>query len=164
MISYKLFVFILFFPDCFTSYITESASLIISFTDFGALWKVAIPILKVTDQPFAAALYGLLEPLGLDYRVVDEGTIQVSTRKAVAATLELEFYPIRDLLRSGQTGEEVVKKIEGSVAGSTWSDAGGPGVLHFDGPSACLIVLQSQPVQADIERLLAEQRDGEPEP
>ena len=53
----------------------------------------------------------------------------------------------------------MIEQIKGRVAGSTWSDAGGPGVLHLDGPSGCLIVLQSQPVQAALERLLAELRN-----
>jgi len=53
----------------------------------------------------------------------------------------------------------VIEQIRSRVAGSTWSDGGSPGVLQLDGPSGCLIVLQSPPVQAAIERLLAELRD-----
>jgi hypothetical protein len=114
--------------------------------------------LSIRKQPLGTALSRLLEPLGLDYRVIDAETLQITTRKAVASRLELEFYLVADLLAKGETGPALIERIKGRLAGSTWSDAGGPGVLHFDGPSGCLIVLQSQPVQAALEGLLAELR------
>ena len=112
--------------------------------------------LKVRDQPLAVALQQLLKPMGLAYRAIDPQTLQVTTRKAVAARLELEFYPVAELLSGDRTVPALVEQIKSQVAGSTWSDAGGPGVLHFDRSSRCLIVLQSQPAQAALERLLAE--------
>lgn len=112
--------------------------------------------LKVQKQPMAAALDQLLRPLGLAYRAVDARTLQVTTQEAVAARLELEFYRVGELLGEGRTGPELVEWIKGRLAGSSWSDAGGPGVMHFDRPSGCLIVLQSQPVQAALGQLLAE--------
>ena len=110
-------------------------------------------------QPLGETLRGLLGPLGLECRVIDAKTLQVTTRKAVAARLELEFYPVNKLLANGRTGAALVEQIKGRLAGSTWSDAGGPGVLHFDQPSSCLIVLQSQPVQGELARLLGELRN-----
>ena len=115
--------------------------------------------LTADKQPLGEALDELLRPLELQYRVIGATTLQVTSRKAVSARLELEFYPAADLLTGGRTGPELVEQIKGRLAGSTWSDAGGPGVLHFDQPSKCLIVLQSQPVQAALERLLAELRN-----
>jgi hypothetical protein len=112
--------------------------------------------LKVTKQPLATALGALLEPLGLGYRAVDAQTIQVSTRKAIAGRLELEFYPVRSLLGKGQTASALVERIKSRVGGPSWSDAGGPGLIHFDPDSQSLIVLQSQPVHVAIEALLAE--------
>ena len=55
--------------------------------------------LSVKQKPFAAALVQLLEPLGLGYRVVDARTLQVTTRKALAARLEVEFIPSAACLR-----------------------------------------------------------------
>jgi hypothetical protein len=112
----------------------------------------------VEKQPLGDALRGLLTPLGLQYRVIDAKTLQVTTAKAVAAHLELEFYPVGKLLANGRTGPALVEQIKGRLAGSTWSDAGGAGVLHFDQPSSCLIVLQSQPVQGELARILTELR------
>jgi len=114
--------------------------------------------LNVSEQPLDLALEELLAPLGLAYRVIDAQTIQVATRKDVDARLEVEFYPTADLLAGARSVPTVVERIKGRVAGSTWSDAGGPGVLHVDQPSGCLIVLQSQPMQAALQRVLAELR------
>ena len=112
--------------------------------------------LVVRDQPLGAALDQLLEGLGLAYRVIDARTLQITTRKAVAAQLELEFYPVASLLTDGQTPEALIARVKGRLAGSTWNDAGGLAAIGYDQRSQCLIVLQSQPVQASIERLLAE--------
>jgi hypothetical protein len=113
----------------------------------------------VENKPLGEALDELLGPLGLAYRVIDARTLQVTTRKAVDTHLELEFYPVRELLTGATTGPALVEQIKSRLAGSSWSDAGGPGVLYFDQPSGCLIVLQSQPVQGELARLLGELRN-----
>jgi serine/threonine protein kinase len=89
--------------------------------------------------------------MGLRYRAIDANTLQVTTRKAANARLELEFYPAADLLAGNRPARAVVGQIKSRLAASTWGEVGGPGVLHLDGPSGCLIVLQSQPVQAAIQ-------------
>ena len=63
-----------------------------------------------------------------------------------------------DLVARGLTGDNLAEQIRGSVAKASWNDAGGPGAIHVDGASHCLIVLQSQPVQAAINRALDELR------
>ena len=112
--------------------------------------------LSVQEKPLAAALAKLLAPLGLGFRVVDARTFQVSTRKAVDARLELEFYPVGGLISKGQSSSELIERIKSRAAPGTWSDAGGAGLIHFDPPSACLIVLQSQPAQGEVQSVLAE--------
>ena len=59
----------------------------------------------------------------------------------------------------------LAERLKTRVAASTWSNVGGPGEVYFDPPSQCLIVLQSQPAQAAVERLLAAgpQQKGEGE-
>ncbi len=117
--------------------------------------------LSVQEKPLAAALSQLLEPLGLACRTVDARTLQVTTRKALDARLELELYPVAGLLSKGQSASALVERIKSRAAAATWSDAGGVGLIHFDPRSECLIVLQSQPVQAAVQALLAEK---EPSP
>jgi len=108
------------------------------------------------EEPLASALDALLGPMGLAYRAIDARTLEITTYPALVARPELEFYSVAPLLRDGRTGPELAAEIKARLAGPTWSDSGGPGELHFDEPSGCLIVLQSQPVQAAVERLLAQ--------
>jgi len=116
----------------------------------------SLATVSVEKQPLDLALEKLLRPLGLVYRVVDARTLQITTYKADIGRLELEFYPVERLLPDGTSASDLIERIKGRVAGSTWSDAGGPGVIHFDKRSKCLMVLQSQPVQVAVERLLAQ--------
>jgi hypothetical protein len=112
--------------------------------------------LKTQKQLLASALSSLLAPLGLAYRMVDAATIQVTTRKALDSRLELEFYAVGGQLKKGSDAAALIERIKGRLAAASWSDAGGSGVLWFDPPSRCLVVLQSQPVQTALEALLAE--------
>lgn len=111
--------------------------------------------LKANAQPLAQALEALVQPLGLAYRVVDQETIEITTAKAATSRLELEFYPIGKLVDKGWPMAAIPERITSEVAQGSWSEAGGMGVLAVDEPSRCLIVLQSQPVQALLEASLA---------
>ncbi|MFH1924519.1 MAG: DUF1559 domain-containing protein, partial [Planctomycetota bacterium] len=110
--------------------------------------------LSADGQPLSEALDLLLEPMDLAYRVVDADTIEITTRKVLADRLELEFHPLADLLTGERTASSLMDRIKDEVAGATWSEANGPGLMHLDEPSGCLIVLQSQPVQLALEALL----------
>jgi len=98
------------------------------------------------------ALRQLLEPLGLAWRAVDANTLQITSRKTVAARMELEFYPLAALL-AGHPAAALIERIKTELAGAAWGKGGGD--LYFDPPSQCLIVLQSQPAQTALETLLA---------
>jgi hypothetical protein len=111
--------------------------------------------LTVEKQGLGQALTTLLRPLGLTYRALGPNLIQVTTREAAEERSELEFYRIDPWLDKGVPGPKLADALKARVAASTWSDAGGLGDVCFDPPSRCLIVLQSQPVQARIQRLLA---------
>jgi hypothetical protein len=113
--------------------------------------------LKVEKQPLRTALGQLLDPLGLAWRVVTPEMIQVSTPKAIAARLEIEFYPVGRLLAKEQPAA-LIERIKGRLGGATWGEGGGGGALEFDPPSRCLICLQSQPVEIALEALLSEKQ------
>jgi hypothetical protein len=115
--------------------------------------------LTVQKQPLGSVLAEMLRPLGLTYRVVGPNVIQVTSSEAAEERSELEFYPVGPRLEGGESAAKLVERLKTAAAASTWSDAGGSGDIYFDGPSQCLIVLQSQPVQAAIERKLAPQGD-----
>ena len=117
--------------------------------------------LTVQKQPLGAVLADVLRPLGLTYRAIGPNAIQVTTSEAAEERLELEFYPVGPRLDGGNSGEKLAERLKTEVAASTWSDAGGPGEVCFDAPSQCLIVLQSQPVQAAVERMLGAKGEGD---
>jgi len=128
-------------------------TILVDWAALGASRRVADPrgVLQVHERPLCEALVELLQPLALGYRIVGPDLFEATTRKAVADRLELEFYPVKDLLAAGQNGEALAGRVKGQVAPATWTGAGGKGVVLFDQPSKHLIVLQSQPVQAAVQ-------------
>lgn len=112
--------------------------------------------LRAQAQPLGAALESMLRPIGLALRVVDAQLLEVTTQKALDQRLEVEFYPVRELAAAGLSGASIMERIKGQIAKPAWSDAGGPAELQFDSISSTLVVLQSQPAQRAIARLLAE--------
>lgn len=112
--------------------------------------------LAVVKAPLADALDALLRPLGLTVAPLDTDTLQISTPRALAARLQLEFYRInRPLNRADELGP-LLGRIKREAAPTTWSEMGGTAAIYFDQPSGCFIVLQSPAAHATIERILAE--------
>ncbi|MEN6405933.1 MAG: hypothetical protein ABFC77_05620 [Thermoguttaceae bacterium] len=108
----------------------------------------------IEKQPLSDVLDQLLPPLGLVYRAGGPKTLQITTQEAADQQAELEFHPITAWLDVGTTADDVIRRLKTGVAAATWTDAGGSADVCFDPASQCLIVLQSQPVQAEIERQL----------
>lgn len=130
------------------------------------LWPEPNATLCVQDQPLGQTLEQLLLPLGLGYRVIEPTVFEVSTLKAISSALEVEFYPVGELLRllekdqagSGPGGEVLMETISAQIASDTWSDAGGPAKMYLDRHSEHLIVLQSQPIHRELEERLKQLR------
>lgn len=104
--------------------------------------------LTVDAKPLGPALTDLLRPLGLAYRVIAPNAIQVTTKEAADERLELEFYPVGPQPEP----DKLIERIKKEVAPAAWADAG---EICFDPQGQCLIVVQSQSVQAQIEQFLA---------
>ena len=79
---------------------------------------------KADKLPQGEALGKLLEPLGLAWRAVDANTLQVTTQKAVAARMELEFYPVGKLL-AGQPPAALIERIKTGLPAQIWGEGGG---------------------------------------
>lgn len=123
--------------------------------------------LSVNQLTLAETLERLCEALDLTYRVRDERLIEITTRSAAAERPELAIYYVGDLLRDGAEPVMLAAEIKRNVAPGGWDEEPGSGVLYFDEPSACLLVWQPQPVQAEVERLLESKRSPtvpQPEP
>jgi hypothetical protein len=118
--------------------------------------------LVVAAQPLADALRTLLEPLGLSFRVGEQNTIVITTAEAAHQRLEVEFYAIASLLKEGQTPEMLLERIKSELSPRSWKDAGGPGDIEFDAASSCIIVLQPQALQIELELLLDDWKPKQP--
>jgi hypothetical protein len=108
----------------------------------------------VDGKTLESALKELLPPLKLDFRPIDATTLQVTTSVAMQACQEIEFYPVGKLLGGGRTASGLIEQIKTAVAPASWQDEDNPGAIHFDRASQTLIVAQSPPVQAAVERFL----------
>ena len=111
--------------------------------------------LAAAAQPLAAALDKLLAPLELAHEANDERTIGSTTRQALAAKFQLEFYPVAALLVGDVTPDVLTERVKSGVLPKSWDDAGGAAGIAYDAPSKCLLVWQTQAAQVQIERLLA---------
>ena len=111
-------------------------------------------------QPLGTVLRRLLDPLGLEWRAVDAATLQVTTKAALAARPEIEFYPVGKRL-AGQPATAIIDQIKAAVPDATWNEVApkagaAAGVIALDSASQYVIVLQAQPVQVKIEAFLAQ--------
>lgn len=113
----------------------------------------------VADKlPLGDTLSALLRPMDLTYRVVDENLLQVTTPRALEARLELEFYPVSDLLSDKQSGQQLLERVKASLGDELFPEAGPGGAIRFDAPAKCLLVSLPQLKQAELVKLLAEWR------
>ena len=107
--------------------------------------------LVADKRPLAEALHAMLDPLKLVAPIIDGRTLQITSRGALKDRLELELYPAADLLGKSEPAAALLERVKSQLAPATWDDAGGPGVVEFDVPSGCLLVLQTQDVQIRLE-------------
>lgn len=105
----------------------------------------------VTDKPLGEALTTVLSPLGLGWRVINADSIELVTQTDAETRLEVEFYPVGDRLRAAVDPQQFVNRLSKEVGSDTWKGVGGEGVAVYDPPGGHLIVLQTQPIQRQVE-------------
>jgi hypothetical protein len=115
--------------------------------------------LVVDGQPLAVALERLLGPMELSWRIVDEATLQVTTPRMQASRVELEFYPVGDLVNDQGGADELLQRLRNHLGEGAFRGAGGDGVLRFDAESRCLLAALNQPQQIALARFLDKQRE-----
>jgi hypothetical protein len=118
--------------------------------------------LTVSDTSLGTVLGELLEPMGLGVRYVDTGLLQITTAARLERTIELEIYPISDLLARRSTAEEIIAVLREAVGAELFSDRGGVGSLTFDERSGALLAALTQESQIVLEQSLAELRAKSP--
>ena len=103
------------------------------------------------DEPLDSALQSLLAPMGLDYRVIDSSTIQITSAMAYANSHEIEFYRLRDRTAFRQLSQHVMEQV-----GIDRFQPQGTGIITFDNPSSCLIVSLSPPDHEIVQTVLGD--------
>jgi hypothetical protein len=121
--------------------------------------------LSVADQPLAKALDALCQPLELTFRVLGARTFEITSQATAADLLELELHPVGDLLPDATASDALVHAAAAHLGPELFSEGGGAGDLYYDAASRCLLVLQSQRVQTELQQWLNKkraQRKGSP--
>ncbi|MGB6044236.1 MAG: hypothetical protein WBF93_13845, partial [Pirellulales bacterium] len=103
------------------------------------------------EKPIAAVLAEALEPVGLTWRVLDDGLLEVTTPLAIEQTPDIELYK----LANSVDGASLTDRIRKKVAPQSWSANVG-GAIWFDRDGGCLLVRQTQPLQRAVERQLTQ--------
>jgi hypothetical protein len=114
--------------------------------------------LTVERQSVAWALDRLLTPMRLTCRIVDEKTLQVTSPQREADRVELEFYPVADLVSEQHDGGRLIELVQTRLGQSAFGSSRGGGVLRFDADSQCLLAAMPQPGQIALADLLDQRR------
>jgi len=112
--------------------------------------------LTVDGQPLATALDELLDPMRLSYRAVSADVLQITSRDAISAQPELEFYPLTAVVAEADQIPRLVTHIKTTLA-AYYAD-GDEARLHVDPVSHTLIAAVPQPQQRVIAGKLSDWR------
>ncbi len=107
--------------------------------------------LRIGKATVEEALTSLASALDLAVVCVDDTTVQLTTRKA-AARLQVEFYPLADIVTDQLTGDLLAKRASDRVSALRDPQAGLRGVVLYDPAGKCLVVAQPQATQIEIEK------------
>lgn len=118
----------------------------------------ALAKLTVDGKSLSETLVLLLGPRDLTYRVIDDGTLEVSTPAAVERHVEWEFYPAGDLLAVDQDPRSLIEQLHDAVGANHFRAFGGSGSIRFDTVSRSLLIALPEPQQRRAAQWLAEKR------
>jgi hypothetical protein len=111
--------------------------------------------LKVSKVSLAAALEKLLEPLRLDW-IVLEDTLLITTQQAAGNLMQIRFYEAKPILAGGTSADALIREIFTKVHPPSWDESGGPASIQYYG--TLIGVAQTQRNHRAIEKLLSEKR------
>ena len=105
---------------------------------------------RIETSPVAKVLSDVLEPFRLNYVILDEKLILITTDEKADAyrTVELHGFATLDAPKTLEQALKLTEKMKSEIAPESWND---PEVsLWIDVENGCWIVRQSQPVQRRI--------------
>ena len=109
-------------------------------------------------KPLAAVLDEIVAPLDLAWRAIDDKTIEMTTSQAAAEQMDVEFYPVRDLVADAAAGHSLVQRISQRIEPKVWGADPTQGAIKYDISGRTLIIRAPQKVQTQVETFLASQR------
>jgi hypothetical protein len=110
-------------------------------------WPTDSEASVVLDKtPLGGALSKLLHPMDLDFHIIDDQTIQVTSRTQLESTRELELHRVADLLSSEETETSLAERMQAVMGDRV--------LARYDAPSRTFFVLASQPDQQKLAGLL----------
>jgi hypothetical protein len=124
-------------------------------------WSInADATLSADKEPLGDTLQRLLQPMDLTYRVVDAGTLQITTPELLHKHIETELYDVGDLVSDKLPTAQLLVKIRSALGEHRFREGGGKGVLGHDAPSRYLLASLPQPQQIALAKLLNEWRSA----
>ncbi len=109
-------------------------------------------------KPLSAFLDDLLTPMDLAWRAIDERTIEITTRDAAAAHMEIEFYPLGELAGNAEAAQALIGQIKAKIEPQSWGDRLNQAAMQFDAPSHAILVRAPQKTQSQIQKFIADAR------
>ncbi|MDO4551670.1 MAG: hypothetical protein Q4C96_10520 [Planctomycetia bacterium] len=96
------------------------------------------------EMPFEEAIKEMLRRFSvLYYYPVSADTFMVTTREKTLKTYFVEFLPVGDILQNSAAASTFIEDMRNEIYPSSWKGQGGMGVIRFDVPSRCFIILQN---------------------
>lgn len=103
----------------------------------------------VAGLPLAAFLDHLCRRMEIAWRVIDSGTVELTSREALLTTPDLEVYPL-----AADDGAALIGLVQKQL-GAQLFGPGAPGVLRYDAASQALLARLPQPAQRKLIELVA---------
>lgn len=118
--------------------------------------------LSIRGVPLESALRHLFRQHDLTWMVRDEALVITTPEESEQSGLEVRVFPVASLLRSTSGEDEddsfddLIETVQQTVGPDTWDVVGGWGSLEPDAGARALVCLQTEAVQAEVAKLLAE--------
>lgn len=103
----------------------------------------------VASQPLTMFLDRLTNRMEIAWRVIDAGTVQLTTREGLSAAPDVEVLPI-----AVDNGGALIANLQKELGPALFAPAA-PGVLRYDNVSKALIARLPQPAQRKLVEILA---------
>ena len=134
------------------------AAVLVDWPALGAMrvWPHSRMRASAVGRPWSEALTAALEPLGLGWRVVDRGTIEITSRERVENEPVLEMYQLGEAAKASATKVSATDLLADAAADAHAAAANAPtNVAHLDEANRVLFVLAPASVQRGLTARLA---------